>query len=640
MSSARWTGKEDSRWNNPKNWNTQAVPGQDDDVSIASGPNVSFRNVEADSVSVRSLRLGNQQRDSNPASLKVRRLSVASELTLNGGRLTGLVSIPAGARARVAGPNPKVLHGLTLENAGRMTVGGTGDLELVQAVIKNTGRLEVTSKIRLAYMGGATSRLENTGKLVVAAAGELLVDGIDVHSTKAVELKGAFVVRPSSAIKLEVKGFTGPGRVLLDSGGSLVTFVGNVSVAAATRLEIKSSLVRIEKLLRCAGPVVWAGGRIDAPQAGRTLALTPSSTLDFAGPNPKVLHGLTLENAGRMTVGGTGALELDAGAEIRNKGTVEIGAGASVQIASTSRLTQTAGELRLLGARINSHQPVHVDAGVITGDGVIDGALRLRGIVRPAGATRRLEITGNLELGRSGTVDLELRTTGFDTLAVGQRAVLDGLLEVRRGAGLALTPGERLAVMPYGSRTGHFRRLRGFAAAGNETLNAVYDAGELAVAVIDLVSQVMPGDRAGLTILNELDNMCGRMVPAGHPPTVHDGLRTIDEQIQLYARGRTFGELQADLNAAVAAGTVDAPTAQRWIDFYDPNAGGNPLPPGPTVTWTFASRHLVGDAADVIHRVLAWNAPPAFWSALNAAAAAEGLQIGPPDNDLPHVQRP
>lgn len=64
-----------------------------------------------------------------------------------------------------------------------------------------------------------------------------------------------------------------------------------------------------------------------------------------------------------------------------------------------------------------------------------------------------------------------------------------------------------------------------------------------------------------------------------------------------------------------------------------------PGEPGP-VTWTFASRHLTGDAADIVHATLGWGASAEFWAALNAAAVAQGLQIGPPATDVAHVQRP
>jgi hypothetical protein len=156
----------------------------------------------------------------------------------------------------------------------------------------------------------------------------------------------------------------------------------------------------------------------------------------------------------------------------------------------------------------------------------------------------------------------------------------------------------------------------------------------------------MPGPRDRLTILPELDRMHTTLLAAGYSSRIGSGFRTIDEQIQIYAKGRTFGVFKADITAAVAAGSVTQAKATEWISYYDPTSHdvgvGHPMPagePGP-VTWTFKSRHLTGDAADIVDATLGWDASPAFWAALKTAAGAEGLQIGPPATDVAHVQRP
>lgn len=155
-------------------------------------------------------------------------------------------------------------------------------------------------------------------------------------------------------------------------------------------------------------------------------------------------------------------------------------------------------------------------------------------------------------------------------------------------------------------------------------------------------SREAPGARAGLTILPRLDNVCGRMHAAGFPIRIAQGLRTIDEQIQLYAKGRTLEALSDALQSAVGQGLVTQERATHWRNHYDPAQGGQPMPPGEPgpVTWTLNSRHLTGTAADIVHATLGWDAPSAFWDALRDAAEAEGLQIGPPASDRAHVQLP
>jgi len=154
----------------------------------------------------------------------------------------------------------------------------------------------------------------------------------------------------------------------------------------------------------------------------------------------------------------------------------------------------------------------------------------------------------------------------------------------------------------------------------------------------------MPGKRAGLpaAFLTKLDDICGRMNAKGHPTRIAWGVRTLDQQVQIYARGRSFAQFTKGLINGVTKGHIGKGHAQKWIDHYDPKVGKNPMPTGwktPT-TWTLNSRHIGGKAADVIHPKLGWGAPPAFWKALKVTAQAEGLQIGPPATDLAHVEVP
>ena len=153
----------------------------------------------------------------------------------------------------------------------------------------------------------------------------------------------------------------------------------------------------------------------------------------------------------------------------------------------------------------------------------------------------------------------------------------------------------------------------------------------------------MPGPRTGLTILTELDAIHTAMAALGHPATIASplgGKRTIDDQIKLYAQGRTFATFKTDIDAAVTAGSVTRAKADEKIKFYDPAQDNNPMPAGAIVTWTFTSRHISGDAADIVHATLGWGAAAGFWTSLATAATAQSLQIGPPASDLAHVQRP
>ena len=153
---------------------------------------------------------------------------------------------------------------------------------------------------------------------------------------------------------------------------------------------------------------------------------------------------------------------------------------------------------------------------------------------------------------------------------------------------------------------------------------------------------VMPGPRNGLNILAKLDNICGRMKAAGFCTRIGSALRTIDEQIQTYAKGRSFADFKATLDNELNQQFITQAKHDQWVSFFDPAQGNHPMPPGEPgpVTWTLHSHHLTGNAADVVECTAGWGAPAAFWPALNTAAQAEGLQIGPPASDVAHVQTP
>jgi hypothetical protein len=145
------------------------------------------------------------------------------------------------------------------------------------------------------------------------------------------------------------------------------------------------------------------------------------------------------------------------------------------------------------------------------------------------------------------------------------------------------------------------------------------------------------------SFLGKLDNLCGRMKAKGYGTKIVSGKRTLDEQFNLYADGRTFDQFKTGINGEVTKGNVTQAQADVWIDYYDPAKGKHPMPTDHTspVTWTMASVHLQGKAADVIDPAKGWPAATdSYWSDLNACAVAEGLQIGPPSSDLDHVQEP
>ncbi len=152
----------------------------------------------------------------------------------------------------------------------------------------------------------------------------------------------------------------------------------------------------------------------------------------------------------------------------------------------------------------------------------------------------------------------------------------------------------------------------------------------------------IPGARQDLEpeFLKRLDNVAARMKAEGYEAKINSGRRTLDEQVVIFTRGRTFDQFRAGMLEEVNKKHVTLEEAQKWIHYFDPAGGGHPMQAGfkEPVTWTLKSVHLEGRAADVVDAHRGWDAPEGYWDALRRAAEAEGLRIGPPASDRAHVQ--
>lgn len=112
-----------------------------------------------------------------------------------------------------------------------------------------------------------------------------------------------------------------------------------------------------------------------------------------------------------------------------------------------------------------------------------------------------------------------------------------------------------------------------------------------------------------------IERVLAEMKKAGYDAVVEESVRTNERQSFLYGFGRVYD----DGRGVVTNGR----TAER--------------------TW-----HFYGLAVDIVSASLKWDAPAAFWRALEAAAEAEGLVSGADWDrndatqsrlkDLPHVQ--
>jgi hypothetical protein len=141
----------------------------------------------------------------------------------------------------------------------------------------------------------------------------------------------------------------------------------------------------------------------------------------------------------------TGTVEVLAGslvfAGFSNAGTVHVASGATMQVSGAS----------------------FVNDGLIEGVGsVIAPAAGLinAGRIAPGNSPGTLGIAGNLQMGSTGSIEIELGGTApgdFDVLAIAGNAALDGELSVTRLPGYTPALGDSFVVMTFtGTRTGQF----------------------------------------------------------------------------------------------------------------------------------------------------------------------------------------
>ena len=148
----------------------------------------------------------------------------------------------------------------------------------------------------------------------------------------------------------------------------------------------------------------------------------------------------------------------------------------------------------------------------------------------------------------------------------------------------------------------------------------------------------MPGDKTGVRPddVKKLDQMAQNLVDKGYKdvrikPT--GGHRTLDQQVQLLATNRTFGDFKAKMAHEVKAGNISQTAANKWVTHYDPKGGKHALPKDSDLkgspTKTLKSDHIVGKGVDIGSRKAEGNKTTReqFYKDLKAAAQKVGFTV-------------
>ena len=306
-----------------------------------------------------------------------------------------------------------------IDGPGNLSVsGGTGDL---------AGQVDLSGNH--TFRGGVA----NLTGLYNCVSNSLSIIGGTAN------FNGAGVVAPASLV-LSNGGTLGGSNLVTVSGpmtwggGGASVITGANSLIVNGGLTIVSGGSLIGRALVNTGPAVWtnngpgslalSGGALLSNAPGGTFVCTGIGTVGFSSGSGSI------DNEGLFQITGAGTLTTIE-VPMVNNGTVEVDAGAlDLSFASYA---QGAGSTFLNGGNLsNSTTPLQILGGVLTGSGVISGAVTNGALLHPGSPFGQTSIGGSYTQTAAGTLDILLggpnSGVGFNTLMVAGAARLAGTL--------------------------------------------------------------------------------------------------------------------------------------------------------------------------------------------------------------------
>jgi hypothetical protein len=491
--------------------------------------------------------------------------SVAGLLTWTGGTMNGYGVTRANGGIEISsssGFNAPTLDGRILENAGTAVWTGTGPISAINdGTWINLAGATIEARSDAPFSSSffePTARFYNYGTFRKTLGSGTTAVSVFFYNFGAVEVLsgalsvgggsdgGAYFVAAGATLGITsgtrslspTTSVTGGGSLhfgggnvfvntTLDVLGAITIAGGNVNLnrdVTLPALTLSGGVLLGTGNVTVLGPLTWTGGTMS--DSSRTLAL---GNVEVSGPAAKGLDNLrTFENAGTLTMTGTGPLNLLHGAVFHNLGPAVVdiqsdvgfgsgpfgptasvvnvgwfrksgGAGTSVispffinynllEVASGTMsfasFRQVAGGVQLNGGTMTSAALIDIQAGYLLGSGVINGNVRNAGELYAGGwlTAGRLTINGNYTQTTTAVLFIELAGpeagTQFDQLQVTGTATLDGTLSVSLLGGYFPAPGDAFAVLTFAGRVGDFAAYTGLD-LGGVFLNPVYDATSL-----------------------------------------------------------------------------------------------------------------------------------------------------------------
>jgi hypothetical protein len=435
--------------------------------------------------------------------------SINGSFTWNSGTLSPDVSFnvtPTG-HLILASASTKVING-TITNAGVVTWTGTGNLQVRGAIHNRAGGwFEIQNDEYLDWLSGAPVFV-NDGIVRKTVATGTTVCQISFINNGTVDIQtGVFQLTQESKTLNAGCRFTGAGRTTLPNGtvtlngaiesenlsldGASLTGAGSVNgsftwnsgtltpdvsfnvTPAGLLLLASSDNKNLNGTITNAGTVRWTGtGNLRVVGAihnlpGGLFDMQNNELLDFLSGTPVIVN----EGTFRKSVGtATTTCQIP----FHNFGQVEVNTGT---LYFTGSFTDQAGTIALAGGTLQTHYPLALAGGQLTGFGTLkpgslsNPVLTSAATVAPA-ANGWLTIQGDYEQQLSGTLNFALAGTAPGTnhsqLRIAGDATLAGTIGVTLADGYLPNPGDAFNVMTYEHRAGDFACYNGFLFLGQD----------------------------------------------------------------------------------------------------------------------------------------------------------------------------
>ncbi len=317
----------------------------------------------------------------------------------------------------------------------------------LEATIANQGRLVFNCSTNLLFDAGA--ELTNApGGVIELQGNSSLVNGAGSGSPPVVVNAGQFLKTGGGTAFLD-------SAVVLDNRDTMDVQSGLLQVRGSVVQLVNGNLSAGTWIVRTNATLEWSGGSITTNHA--------TVILDGSGASFSAL-GLS-RNAGAWQVR-NGASWTTTGF-LDNSGSLRVGTGSSVS--ARGDITQTA-------------------SGELSGDGAVNAVLDNSGLVRPGDPLGTLFVNGNLRLGASSRIELELGGTNqpnaYDQLQTTGDVQFDGTLDVVLVTSFAPQAGDRFRIMPYSSHSGTFSVMHLPELAGDLVLIPLYESDGLVLLTV------------------------------------------------------------------------------------------------------------------------------------------------------------